>query len=112
MDNIFSSGNASTGDCIDDLLGATGSINARTCYTAQKSALAVILARLHASPWEQADRDAAAHLLHNIAGTAVYFDERLLGDTASRLEQPMRVASDPAKVALLCVDLLPLLQPH
>ena len=54
--------------------------------------------------------EAAACLLHNLAGTAAYFGERALGDVSAELELRVRHADDCATLHRACDHMLTLLK--
>ncbi len=97
-------------DFADESWPGSSGQTARQLYASQKAELAALLDRMsHAIAPSPEDLDASSALLHNLAGTAVYFDEDQLGAAAAELELPTRFAIDHGALAAIAEHLLPLL---
>ena len=100
-------GIADVADCA--LPGANGQ-TVRQIYGGQKHILGVLLHRIAIAECpHSSDRESAATLLHNLAGTAAYFGEGELGKVASELEFPLRETGDRVALARHCARLLAVL---
>ena len=87
-----------------------GGRSGRQAYDGQKTELFAILRRVAAADLlDTEDGEAAACLLHNLAGTAAYFGENELGEIFAELEFPVRHAVDPDALRRDCGRLLVLL---
>lgn len=96
---------------VDAACPEAGGRTARQAYNGQKAELFALLRRLAgADLLDTDDSEAAACLLHNLAGTAAYFGEFELGGVSAELEFPMRHAVDPATLHRDCNRLLTLLK--
>ena len=77
-------------DFVDTLCSLSGGRTARQAYDGQKVELFALLKRLAtADLLDTADSEAAACLIHNLAGTATYSGEDELGDISAELEFSM-----------------------
>lgn len=98
-------------DFVDTACHEAGGRTARHAYAEQKADLQALLRRLAAADRLRTDdSEAAACLLHNLAGTAAYFGENELGDVAAVLEFRVRHAVDSATLRRDCDRLLTLLK--
>lgn len=98
-------------DFADFACPKAGGRTARQAYEEQKLDLTALLERLAAADMvNTVDSEAAASLLHNLAGTATYFGEDQLGQICAELEFPMRHAVDPATLHCGCRRLLLLIK--
>ena len=98
-------------DFVDAVCSASGGGTARQAYDGQKGELVALMRRLAATDRvDTADCEAAACLLHNLAGTATYFGEDELGDVCAELEFPMRHAVDSTTLHRDCNRLLMLVR--
>lgn len=98
-------------DFVDLACSDSGGRTARQAYDGQKIELFALLRRLIAADLlDTADSEAAACLLHNLAGTATYFGEDELGDISAELEFPIRHAVDSATLHGNCARLITLLK--
>lgn len=98
-------------DFVDAACPDGGGRTARQAYDEQKGDLRALLGRLtDADLLDTDDSEAAACLLHNLAGTAVYFGEDELGDISAVLEFRVRHAVNAATLHRDCHHLLTLLK--
>ena len=98
-------------DFVDAACPDAGGRTARQAYDEQKGDLRALLGRLtDADLLDTDDSEAAACLLHNLAGTAVYFGEDELGDISAVLEFRVRHAVNAATLHRDCHHLLTLLK--
>lgn len=98
-------------DFVDAACPDVGGRTARQAYDEQKGALRELLRRLaDTNQLDAGASEAAACLLHNLAGTAAYFGERALGDGSAELELRVRHADDCATLHRACDHMLTLLK--
>lgn len=79
-------------------------------YRGQKEELSLALRRVLETAFPlDFDIQSISRLMHNLAGTAAYFNEDRIGHFAARLEHPLRSANNTADIQNLCGQMLAVL---